>query len=144
MGKTQNLPTPACQGSTGCGNTSWRGTLHSPPLQGGVGGAYILPFGPGRPGCCKPHSVTTRKSYKIQTLQKSRLDVQESPQDGSKTAKKPKRTPKDPRMDPKLAPKPSNISNILLYDDCLKYTEIPMQNTHSPHAEYGCLSLSAS
>ena len=66
-----------------------------------TGVIYILPFWPGRPGCCKPPPVTTRKSHKIPTRQKLRLDGQESPQDGSKTAKMPKRTPTGPQNDPK-------------------------------------------
>ena len=90
-----NPPTPACQGSTGCENTSWRGTLYFLPNGGGT---YILPFWPGRPGCCK---LTTRKSHKIPTRQKVRPDGQESPQDGSKTAKKPQT---DPNRTPNTTP----------------------------------------
>ena len=62
-----------------------------------------MPLWPGRPGCCKPPLVTTRKSNKIQTSQiasgrpriaQRRLqDCQEAQRDPNRT---PKRTPDKP------------------------------------------------
>ena len=73
------------------------------------GGSYIVRFGLGRPGCCKPPPVTTRKSHIIPTRQKLRPDGHESPQESSKTAKMPKRTPTRPPKRPQINPQTVEI-----------------------------------